>query len=189
MNLNIDPRIVLKDAYKLLEHQRGLKLDIVVGSIEYRMVYLFGNFIIVAKDLENDRMYHISDPINTVDDFIKFTDNQPISEIILNYDDPHLGEQMILLFDCRGNNCMDVKRIAAKKIQKRFRKSRGYAEWEGNPNREYRRIKAEGLFKNDHSSDNSRYNNETGVWGPNAFGKSKCNLTGINKMCKYLQKL
>ena len=52
-------------------------------------------------------------------------------------------EQSNNLFYCNDQECLEVRKIATKTIQKEFRKSKEYAAWEGHP----LRLKKLGYFK------------------------------------------
>jgi ankyrin repeat protein len=87
-----------------------------------------------------------------------------------------IDEEILLLANEMGNKTiikyLFEKPEAAKKIQRAFRKSRGYAAWRYSPER----MKAEGMFDLDYSK------------GLNSFGKRKATLRSILSDIKYLKK-
>ena len=171
----VDPREVVKAAFRIVEVLPPLTFDISVYTVDDEPAGLLGYIYTVRKNNEgNFTVFSEHDEPFTIHSYRDFEIvlKKAVIDIVdcstRNAVNDHVLTQMVL-FRCEEQGCLDRRRHATSKIQSEFRKSKGYAEWKYHP----QRLKAQGYF-NDLS-----------------FGKRKPKnpaLQRVNSEIKYLSK-
>ena len=133
----VDPRKVLKDVCRVLEYQPlGIIITVYTHNTSIDDTHLYT----ITK--ENNSFNFLLDDsslnIDSIDSFIKIISKQVIQEISISN-----GTDTTLLFACGEPGCMDNQRVAAMKIQRGFKSSRGYAAWKYSP----QRLQQQGFFE------------------------------------------
>ena len=166
----VDPREVVKAAFRLVEVLPPLTFDISVYTVDDEPAGLLGYIYTVRKNNEgNFTVFSEHDEPFTIHSYRDFEIvlKKAVIETIDCYTvNDHVLTQMVL-FRCEEPTCLDRRKHATSKIQSEFRKSRGYAAWKYHPTR----LQKQGYF-NDLS-----------------FGKKKRSgtLKHVNSEIKYLK--
>jgi hypothetical protein len=123
----VDPRKVLEHLFQIIKIYPDESLVVYIYTSDGEQYEI--------KKINNKCQLKIEDSLlilENINQFLNMTSKQAITDI--DMDLVESGES-ISMFGCHINECVDIQRLAAKKIQKGFRKSRKYAEWAYNPER------------------------------------------------------
>ena len=141
----VDPREVVKAAFRLTELLPPLTFNISVYTIHDEPAGLLGYSYTIEKNNEgNFTVFSEHDEPFTIHSYRDFEIvlKNVVIEIIECYTlNDNVLTQMVL-FRCEEPTCLDRRRHATSKIQSEFRKSKGYAAWKYHPTR----LQTQGYF-------------------------------------------
>ena len=137
----VDPREVVKAAFRLVEVLPPLTFDISVYTIHDEPAGLLGYSYTIEKNNEGNFTVSVHsenvEPYTTIHSYrdLEIILKKAVIEKIECYTlNDNVLTQMVL-FRCEEQGCLDRRRHATSKIQSEFRKSRGYAAWKYHPTR------------------------------------------------------
>ena len=135
----VDPREVVKAAFRLVEVLPPLTFDISVYTVDDEPAGLLGYIYTVRKNNEgNFTVFSEHDEPFTIHSYRDFEIVLKKAVIDIVDSAKHLNDRysnQMVLFRCEEPTCLDRRRHATSKIQSEFRKSRGYAAWKYHPTR------------------------------------------------------